>query len=49
MPKRIVIRYKPHAGQAKFHFHPVRFGGSAAGGRWGKTLASARWFLGFCF
>ena len=43
--KSIVIKYKPHAGQAEFHFHPARFRVLNCGRRWGKTIAGANEFI----
>jgi hypothetical protein len=45
MPKTVVISYKPHPGQAEFHFHPARFRVLNCGRRWGKTVAGANEFI----
>ena len=45
MQKTILIRYKPHPGQCRFHFCPARFRILNCGRRWGKTVAGANEFI----
>lgn len=45
MEKQIVIQYRPHTGQSKFHESRARFKLLACGRRWGKTRGGANEFI----